>query len=219
MQCRYLHLEPSGSRAALSAVRWESFLIMHDTRQSKPDLRRLMRQRRQALSEDDRAQAALSLTQHALALEAWQGASKIALYLANDAEADPSLLAKALRHAGKTPFLPVIQQDNSLRFAPWVESSELRDNRFGIPEPQTPAIRAEELDIIVLPLVAWDIQGNRLGMGGGFYDRSLSGAYDVLKVGLAYELQRVETLPTEPWDIRLNFVATEAALVQCQGKN
>ena len=219
MQCRYLHLEPSGSRAALSAVRWESFLIMHDTHLSKPDLRRLMRQRRQALSEDDRAKAAICLTQNVLALEAWQDASKIALYLANDAEADPSLLAKELRHAGKTPYLPVIQQDNSLCFAPWVEFSELRNNRFGIPEPQTPASKAAELDIILLPLVAWDIHGNRLGMGGGFYDRSLSGACDVLKVGLAYELQRVETLPAESWDVNLDFVATEATLIQCQGEN
>jgi 5-formyltetrahydrofolate cyclo-ligase len=74
------------------------------------------------------------------------------------------------------------------------------------------------LDIILLPLVAWDTQGHRLGMGGGYYDRSLAGVQNVIKVGLALELQKVEALVTEPWDIRMDFVATENGLIQCQGE-
>ena len=178
-----------------------------------------MRQLRRALTQKQRDRAAIELARHITALPGWDNACKVALYLPSDGEADPSLVEKALRSCGKAPYLPVIQQDNSLLFAPWEESGELRENRFGIPEPQTATRKADELEIILLPLVAWDAQGQRLGMGGGYYDRTLAAATNVIKVGVAFELQRVDALVTDPWDIRMDFIATESTLIECQGKD
>ncbi|MBT5006055.1 MAG: 5-formyltetrahydrofolate cyclo-ligase [Halieaceae bacterium] len=185
---------------------------------SKLELRRVLRQRRRALPQAHRANTARQLVRSVKTLLEWSSASKIALYMASDGEADPAEIAKALRHSGKTPYLPIIQEDKSLRFAPWTETATLVANRYGILEPQTTSCTAAELDIILLPLVAWDTQGHRLGMGGGYYDRSLAGVQNVIKVGLALELQKVEALVTEPWDIRMDFVATENGLIQCQGE-
>ncbi len=192
---------------------------MNEPKLSKPELRRIMRQRRQAVPQVQRDNAAGCLAQHVATLPGWKSATKIALYLASNGEADPCGIVKALRNSGRTPYLPIIQEDKSLLFAPWRESATLVANRYGILEPQAESCPAEELEIIVLPLVAWDEQGHRLGMGGGYYDRSLADAQNVMKVGLALELQRVEALTIEPWDIRLDFVATERALIQCQGEN
>ncbi|MEP4148970.1 MAG: 5-formyltetrahydrofolate cyclo-ligase [Halioglobus sp.] len=192
---------------------------MHELHHSKLKLRRHMRQLRRALTQNQRDRAAIELARHVTALPGWDNASKVALYLPSDGEADPSLIEKALRSSGKAPYLPVIQADNSLLFAPWEESGQLQKNRFGIPEPQTATSNADELEIILLPLVAWDAQGQRLGMGGGYYDSSLAAASNVIKVGVAFELQRVDALVTEPWDIRMDFIATESRLIECQGKD
>jgi len=192
---------------------------MEDLPHAKAELRRNMRSRRRALPETIHQQAARSLVDQLESIPHWRSATRVALYLATDGEIDLSPVANALRADAKTPYLPVIQADNSLRFAPWTSDEHLRENRFGIPEPSGEQTTAREMDIILLPLVAWDRRGNRLGMGGGFYDRTLAGAGDVSKVGMAYECQRVEALPTESWDVRLDFIITECALYECQGSS
>ena len=113
----------------------------------------------------------------------------------------------------------MIQQDKSLTFALWQEGDALVPNRYEIPEPTDHASTCSpsELDIVFMPLVAWDPSGTRLGMGGGFYDRTLANSQGALRVGLAYSVQEVEQLPQEDWDVRLNAVVTEASLVYCQG--
>ena len=187
---------------------------MQDLPHSKPELRQLMRAKRRALSAEQQRNAALAIAGNLSGLNAWSLAQRVALYLAADGEADPSPIADALRASGKTPFLPVIQGDKSLRFAPWHADATLIENRYGIPEPQSGQQLASEMDIVLMPLVAWSPRGDRLGMGGGFYDRSLAGA-EVLKVGLAYEVQRTAHLDSEDWDIRMDYVATELALYNC----
>ena len=99
-------------------------------------------------------------------------------------------------------------------------TTSLLNNRYNIPEPPASAPRCAvaELHIIFLPLVGWDLHGGRLGMGGGFYDRTLSGISGPLLVGLAHDSQRVEEVPQESWDIRLDYIATDAALYRRQGK-
>ena len=140
----------------------------------------------------------------------------MACYLANDGELDPAPLVRRLRSSGREIYLPVLDGP-LLRFAPWTEGEPLRRNRFGIPEPATRhrARSALRLDVILVPLVVFDDAGNRLGMGGGFYDRTFARLQDRRAwrrprlVGVAYGFQRVETLSARSWDVRLCGVVTE----------
>lgn len=191
---------------------------MPDRHPSKSQLRQDMRRRRQALEPLSQRAAAEAATNHLTHLPAWPGARRIALYLANDGEVDTGPLAARCRDSGKQLFLPVIDQRNLLQFAEWVDGVELLPNRYGIPEPPDSSARcpAAELDILVLPLVAWDRGGGRLGMGGGFYDRALAGIDGPVLVGLAHALQEVPQVPRDDWDITLDFVVTDSALHQCR---
>ena len=191
---------------------------MHTTSNSKSTLRRQLRQRRQALGDRERGDAAHRIGSRLATMPALADSQHIASYLAADGEIDPTEGVSRLREEGKSIYLPVIRPDNSLLFAIWQEGDELLPNRFDIPEPPQPAPlhHARDLDAILMPLVAWDRRGLRLGMGGGFYDRSLEGAAQVLKIGLAFELQQVAALPAEPWDVALDYVVTESALYDCR---
>jgi 5-formyltetrahydrofolate cyclo-ligase len=137
-----------------------------------------------------------------------------------DGEMDPTPLVGEARAAGKQLHLPVLATDGSdtLRFATWQTDTLLQLNRFNIPEPSpdTAELRAPaQLDLVFAPLVGFDANGNRLGMGGGFYDRSFaflrSGARKPLLIGLAYEFQKLPELRAETWDVPLAGVATDCA--------
>ena len=194
---------------------------MPDSRQKKLRLRSELRERRRALTEQAQAAAAATAAQHIIALPQWPHARRIAVYLAADGELDTGPLTDFARRQGKQLFLPIIQPDNSLSFARWHSGDSLTRNSLGIPEPGPDASRcpARELDIIFLPLVGWDRQGSRLGMGGGFYDRSLAGIHGPLLIGLAHSCQEAEQIPQEDWDIPLDYIATDDALLNGRGIN
>ena len=191
---------------------------MRDTNPSKAELRSTMRQRRRNLDPLQQDTAAIAVAKSATELPNWQQARRIALYLATDGELDTQPLASLARNTGKQLFLPVIDSEDSLHFAAWQTDRPLINNRYHIAEPDTHAPRCSiaELDIIFLPLVAWDRSGGRLGMGGGFYDRALSGVSGPLLVGLAHTLQRVEQVPRENWDIKMDYMATDAGILNCR---
>lgn len=117
----------------------------------------------------------------------------------------------------RTYCLPVLTEFGVLRFAPWRPGDALTTNRFGIPEPDCPAgslLDAGDLSAIVAPLVAFDTRCNRVGMGGGWYDRTLAPLRNAesrpVLVGAAYELQRVDRLEPADWDVPLDAVCTES---------
>jgi len=191
----------------------------------KTGLRRALRARRQALSSEERERAAETLATQVLALRFFQVAHRVAFYLSNDNEIDPLPLLALAQSRGKHCYLPVLSRINGDRlwFARLQSDTPLRANRFGIPEPcvlPRELVRAAALDLILMPLVGFDISGNRLGMGGGFYDRSL----DFLRgrrhwrkphlIGLAYDFQRVEKLPAEDWDVPLTAIVTDHTIYQ-----
>ena len=188
---------------------------------SKSQLRSELRQRRQALGQQAQSAAARGVVSSVTNLPLWSAARRVALYLAADGEIDTGPLATRIRNSEKALFLPVIQADNSLRFAAWHSSEPLLSNRYGIPEPAPDAALCpvEELDIVFIPLVGWDRAGGRLGMGGGFYDRTLEGVRGPVLVGLAHDVQEVDNIPRENWDVPLDFIATDTTLYCCQGSN
>jgi len=188
---------------------------------SRQSLRREMRQRRRNLTPRARRTAAQQLARHLGGTPLFHRARHIALYLSNDGEMDLTPLLTLARARGKQCYLPVLSPafHNRLWFAPWRPHTPLLPNTFGIPEPALPwrAMRpAWALDLVLTPLVAFDPEGNRLGMGGGFYDRTF--AYLRQRrhwckphlIGVAYRFQQVAALPCQPWDVPLAGVVTEA---------
>lgn len=146
--------------------------------------------------------------------------ARVAGYWATDGELGlhPLLL-------GQPPFryhLPVLEPGKRLRFVGWRGGEPLVQNRFGIPEPSAgERLSGESLDLVLLPLLAFDRQGHRLGTGGGYYDRSFAFLAGVerparpLLVGVGYALQEVDALAPAEWDIDLDAVVTEAGLRWC----
>ena len=185
----------------------------------KVALRRQLREHRRSLSAREQAAAAESITRVVHQLPRWGEARHIALYLAADGEIDCAALAHTARGEGKNLYLPVINTDNTLGFAAWAKDEPLLENRFRIPEPAVHASRCPPgaLHILFLPLVGWDSGGGRLGMGGGFYDKTLAGVRGPLLVGLAHDCQQAKRIPREEWDITLDFVVTPSALHDCRG--
>jgi 5-formyltetrahydrofolate cyclo-ligase len=193
---------------------------MTEAHRLKAQLRSTLQQWRRTLSPTAQHAAAQALIDAVIDLPNWASAQRIALYLSANGEIDTTPLEKMARDQGKQLFLPAVNDDNSLSFAHWHADDTLANNRYKIPEPPASALRCSvaELHIIFLPLVGWDLHGGRLGMGGGFYDRTLSGISGPLLVGLAHDNQRVEEVPQENWDIRLDYIATDAALYRRQEK-
>lgn len=193
---------------------------MPDSYRIKADLRKTLRQRRSCLSSSQQSAAAQALIDSVIRLPGWANAKHIAIYLATDGEIDTGPLETVARSQGKHVFLPIITEDDSLEFARWETDVKLTNNRYRIPEPPSTARRCplSHLNIVFLPLVGWDLCGGRLGMGGGFYDRTLANTVGPLRVGLAHECQRVEKIPQENWDVVLDHIATDAALYRRRGK-
>ena len=186
-------------------------------------LRREMRARRRQLSRQTLASHGNQLLRLALNYKPFRQSRRIGFYLASKGEMDPSPLMKQALQSGKQVYLPVLRQrpEHGLWFAPFRTGDNLIPNRFGIHEPKFQYRRVVmpwALDMVFVPLVAFDQFGNRLGMGGGYYDHTF--AYKMLRthwkgprlIGLAHEFQGVHSLPIEPWDIPLDAVLTEQQL-------
>ena len=183
-------------------------------------IRREIRRRRRAQSASDRCAAARALSNR-LAGSGWFINSRtIAVYLSNDGEIDLLPLVARAWAMGKRTYLPRLCGPK-LWFLPFHPQTVFAANRFSIPEPAEPARRRIHplfLDLVLFPLVAFDRCGNRLGMGGGYYDRTFEAVRrrtawrGPKRIGVAYELQKVDSLPVEDWDVPLDGIVTEHAI-------
>lgn len=187
---------------------------------SKTALRQAYRLARQHLSEQDRLTAAKSAASHFQIQDFFQHSQKIACYLPYQDEFDANPLIEAVWAAKKHCYVPVVQAEKWLRFVRYDDGTALRKNQYGILEPiqQEQVVAPAELDVVVLPLLAFDRQGNRLGTGGGYYDRTfafLRGEENPKPylVGLAYAAQEVAEIEADPWDVPLSFVVTEKSVI------
>ena len=196
---------------------------MHNNKNTEPqsaiDLRQQKRSQRQLLSTTAQLQHSKAMCRNIIRQRNYKNSQHLGCYLANNGEINPSLLIEHARFLGKIVYLPVLSPlKNSLYFAPYTADGKLRLNRFNIPEPVCHPSHwktASQLDLLLLPLVAFDAQGNRMGMGGGFYDRTLAYLQQrrfwrkPVLMGLAHELQKVEQLNAQSWDIPLDYIITE----------
>ena len=179
-------------------------------------LRAEMRARRAALTPALRIAAAQQVAArlHALPMPA---SGHVAGYWAVDGEIALHAWQVALP-SGLTYCLPRLHEDGRLRFAPWRAGDALVANRFGIPEPDVAperCLEAASLALAVVPLLAFDATCHRIGMGGGWYDRTFAFRREAqcapMLVGAGYEIQRVEAIEPASWDVRLDAVCTESA--------
>ena len=187
---------------------------MKSTQQTlRHQLRQQIRKTRANLTALQQQQAEDSITQQALAFIEERNAQHIALYVSFDGEISTDKLIKILWAQGKQVYLPVLHpfNPNHLLFLRYLPDTPMLKNKFSIWEPKLNVqnvLPLDELDILFTPLVAFDKQGNRLGMGGGFYDRTLQHwqKSPFIPVGLAHQCQQVEQLPTEAWDVPLHQI-------------
>jgi 5-formyltetrahydrofolate cyclo-ligase len=137
----------------------------------------------------------------------------VASYVALGSEADPARLAAAARTAGATLALPHIYGfKGALRFLVWRDEDPLITGPFGLRQPEETAAEVVP-DIILTPLVAFDDSLNRLGQGAGHYDRAFARHPDAWRVGVAWSVQRLLAIATDPWDVPLHAVITETGIL------
>ncbi|WAG78822.1 5-formyltetrahydrofolate cyclo-ligase [Metapseudomonas furukawaii] len=187
---------------------------------SRQSLRRLLRQARRALTPQQQKQAARNLYRQLAQHPLYRRARHVALYLPANGEIDPRPLLREAQRRGKRTYLPVLNAwpREKMVFQRLRPGERLRKNRFRILEPRANAAQQRKiwaLDLVMLPLVGFDECGGRLGMGGGFYDRSL--AYLARRktwrspslIGLAHECQKVDRLELAAWDVPLQATVTD----------
>jgi len=192
---------------------------------SKQNIRKQIRAKRQSLSDFDQQSAGLAVFEQLKKFHRYQSAKRTAIYLANDGELPLTAVANNIWQRKQGCYLPVIfgYRHRKMHFAPYDRKTDFFANRYGIPEPNLhikKQIKPMDLDLVLMPLVAFDKVGNRVGMGGGFYDRSFA----FLKrrqcwkkpclVGVAYDFQELESLQKDDWDIPLDAIVTPSRLIK-----
>lgn len=190
-------------------------------------IRKQLRSQRRSLSAEQQYILSEKITAILSVQPFFLRAKRLGIYLANDGEVDPSTIVGICQKSSKQCFLPVIHplKTPRLHFARYRQNSQLIANHFGILEPSlrtTKMVPPWSLDLILMPLVGFDRRGNRLGMGGGFYDRTLAftarGQHPAPRlVGLAYSFQELESISPQIWDIPVDHIITEQEIIGAQG--
>lgn len=183
-------------------------------------LRKNLKRKRSSLSKYQQRHMSSLATQRLQRLPLFRSARNIAIYLPVRGEIDPSQLPTFGR-ANQQFYLPVLSlyKQHGLVFVRWNKRTRFRLNQYRIPEPiikYSQLKPARKLDLVIMPLLAFDTAGSRLGMGGGYYDRSFAFKMRAgprrkpALVGIAYQFQQSEPLPRQPWDVPLDAIVTDA---------
>ena len=194
---------------------------MAASNQNKDSLRTLILNERGEHSKASHQQKSEYIVKQVSQSPPFKKAKRVAFYFAIRGEADPQKLMRENHTNNKTFYLPVLSPNikQGLLFAPIKKNTQYKNNKFSIPEPicdHNDLLTGDSLDLVLMPLLGFDKQGNRLGMGGGFYDRTFSFKRSKkskpILMGFAYDFQEIETLKTEDWDIPMDYIATESKL-------
>ena len=177
-------------------------------RRVKVELRRRMRAVRSALPREARAARSKELEARVLDLDVMSRASCVAAFAAIRSEADPSGIVAALRARGATIAYPRIDEDAGLMLHV-CGPERLVAGTWDIPEPPADAPQPEHVDVILVPGLAFDPRGHRIGYGKGYYDRLLSQWPDAFRIGLGFDFQLVSEAPNLPHDVALHCVVTD----------
>lgn len=183
--------------------------------QFKNALRNTIKQVRSKISTTYKATSSSQICTRIQSLEQYKKAQRIGFYWSINGEIDLSSLWNNATVDGKLCFFPALNDDLTLSFLPVTPTTTFINNKFEIPEPSVSrdlAVPIDQLDLIIIPLLAFDIRCNRIGMGAGYYDRTLINKRNSLIIGVGYQFQRVEFLEAQSWDIPLDAVITQKAI-------
>jgi 5-formyltetrahydrofolate cyclo-ligase len=192
--------------------------------EEKRALRRVMRERRLALGEEERAERARAATQNLNALPELAAARAVAGFMATPSELDPAgALAEVGRRGAAVAYPRVTAGAPRLRFHRVAGPADLRPGAYGILEPQEacPEVPAEDLDVILVPGLAFDGEGHRLGYGGGYYDEVAGLVRQrgrALLVGVGFDFQLVDRCPAGEGDVDIDSVVTDTRVVRCRAQ-
>ena len=189
-------------------------------------IRSRIQKQRAMLTKDQQANRSNKVCYEILNSGALNDAEHIAIYLPVRGEADPTYLRKFKEFSDKKFYLPILSQENinHLEFALYNEHTPMKLNRFNIPEPDIASedllTDPKKLDAVIMPMVAIDRLGNRIGMGGGFYDRT----FEFRKtehskptlIAFAFDFQLIEEQTPQPWDVPTDFIALESEFIICK---
>jgi 5-formyltetrahydrofolate cyclo-ligase len=186
--------------------------------QTQSDIRAACKKLRARITPEERQKASEEIARKVLVSDLFSNASDIAIYIPMQCEVDTWPIIRRAWQLKKRIFAPIVQENFTLRFHQFENESQLITNKMGLREPvDGQFVQANALDLVLTPLVAFDSQKNRIGMGGGYYDRTFSFLEHVQRAakpvlaGLAFEHQRVEKIAPNPCDIRLFRVFTESS--------
>jgi len=188
--------------------------------QNKKALRRLHRERLRGLEPEKRKHLDAFILQNIISLPEFQSARTIMTYLSISGEVDTFPLARLILKRGKRLVVPKVIKEPAHLLACEIDSLDegLVPDPYGIMEPDrdhTREIRIGEIDVHVIPGLAFDRSGYRLGHGGGYYDRFLSGVpKSALKAGLSFGSQILDALPKDPWDIPVDCIISEKEVLR-----
>lgn len=184
--------------------------------QFKLEGRMLMRAKRMSLSRKEAAIAADKVADAVISLKEYQEARVLLAYIAVQGELDVSKIVNDAKNNGKKVAFPLCAENGRLRLLIPNKETAFKKGAYGIPEPDASdshEINSRELDLIIAPGLAFDMSGNRLGQGGGYYDRLLADT-DAYAIGVGYDFQLVEELWVEAHDRKLDCIVTQSQLLR-----
>ena len=187
---------------------------------TQSQIRKHIQEKRQTLNKQQQSEYSAQICQQIIESGILDNAQKIAIYLPVRGEADPTSLQCIESFQNKQFYLPILSEveENHLTFAEYNQQTPMKLNRFKIPEPDVPASSLlhdpTKLDVVIAPLVGVDSQGNRIGMGGGFYDRTFAFKKEKrespLLVAFAYDFQFIELQTPQNWDVAVDKIALQS---------
>ena len=171
----------------------------------KSQLRQRLRQQRNALTQQQVESNARIIVEKIITSAYWQQSQHVGIYLPIKNEVDLT----ALLHTEKTCYIPSVR-GSAMQFHRYHQQLPLITTAYGLSQPKFASCHKQpQLDLCLMPLVGFDTQGHRLGMGGGYYDRYFENNSDTVLLGVAHAVQKHEQLPTDPWDVKLQGIITE----------
>lgn len=191
----------------------------HQTNLSAVRLRKHMRMQRRSLSHCERQRSAYLASRFLYKLiPLFPKKANIGFYLDGFGELPTATIAQFCQKLDYQAYLPITTPNKPLTFAPIIQplnKTPLKKHRLGMHEPRSKLIlSANHMDAIICPLVMVDLDGVRLGMGGGYYDRTFAKAKNCLKIAWCYDFQVTDRLPKQPWDMSVDIIITDQRLIR-----